>query len=109
MIVVVLICARPAGSSASSSSAIVSVFARCIIARDHSSDTDACSGIERAHEAGRKRTAFEQGGELSAAVELRRLFPGVSDNAEAREGARTIAAWWGASQTFAHDRLNPSG
>jgi hypothetical protein len=25
--------------------------------------------------------------------ELRRLFPGVTDNAEARECARTIAAW----------------
>jgi hypothetical protein len=28
------------------------------------------------------RTAFEQGGELSAAVNLRRLFPGISDNTE---------------------------
>ena len=32
-----------------------------------------------------------QHGELSAAVELRRLFPGVTDNAQARECARTIA------------------
>jgi len=39
------------------------------------------------------RAAFDQGGELSAAVELRRLFPGVTDNAQARECARTIAAW----------------
>ena len=39
------------------------------------------------------RTAFDQGGELSAAVELRRLFPGISDNARARECARTIAGW----------------
>jgi hypothetical protein len=39
------------------------------------------------------RTAFDQGGELSAAVELRRLFPGVTDLAEARECARTIAGW----------------
>jgi hypothetical protein len=37
--------------------------------------------------------AFDQGGELSAAVELRRLFPGVTDNAKARECARTIAGW----------------
>jgi hypothetical protein len=44
-------------------------------------------------EAAAIRTAFEHGGELSAAVELRRLFPGVTDNAEARECARTIAAW----------------
>ena len=39
------------------------------------------------------RAAFDRGGELSAAVELRRLFPGVTDNAQARECARTIAAW----------------
>jgi hypothetical protein len=39
------------------------------------------------------RTAYEQGGELSAAVELRRLFPGITDNAKARECARTIAGW----------------
>jgi hypothetical protein len=39
------------------------------------------------------RAAFERGGELSAAVELRRLFPGVADNAEARRCARTIAGW----------------
>ena len=44
-------------------------------------------------EAAAIRTAFEQGGEFAAAVELRRLFPGVADNAEARECARTIAAW----------------
>jgi hypothetical protein len=39
------------------------------------------------------RAAFEQHGELSAAVELRRLFPGITDNAKARECARTIAGW----------------
>ena len=44
-------------------------------------------------EAAAIRTAFDQGGEWAAAVELRRLFPGVTDNAEARECARTIAAW----------------
>jgi len=38
------------------------------------------------------RTAFDQGGELSAAVELRRLFPGITNNAHARARARTIAA-----------------
>ena len=38
-------------------------------------------------------TAFDQGGEFAAAVELRRLFPAVTDNAQARECARTIAAW----------------
>jgi hypothetical protein len=44
-------------------------------------------------EAAAIRAAFEQGGEFAAAAELRRLFPGVTDNAEARECARTIAAW----------------
>ncbi len=39
------------------------------------------------------RTAYEQEGELSAAVELRRLFPGITDNVEARKCARTIAGW----------------
>ena len=39
------------------------------------------------------RTAFDRGGELSAAVELRRLFPGIGDTARALECARVIAAW----------------
>ena len=39
------------------------------------------------------RAAFEQRGEFAAAVELRRLFPGVTDTAQAQECARTIAAW----------------
>ena len=39
------------------------------------------------------RAAFDRGGELSAAVELRRLFPGVTDNAQARDCARIIAGW----------------
>jgi hypothetical protein len=44
-------------------------------------------------EAAAIRTAFEQQGELSAAIELRRLFPGVTDNVQARECARVIAGW----------------
>jgi hypothetical protein len=39
------------------------------------------------------RTAFQQDGELAAAMELRRLFPGITDDARARECARSIAAW----------------
>jgi hypothetical protein len=39
------------------------------------------------------RTAFEQRGEFAAAVELRRLFPGITDTAQARECVRAIAAW----------------
>jgi hypothetical protein len=39
------------------------------------------------------RTTFEQEGELSAAIELRRRFPGIQDNEHARQCARTIAGW----------------
>jgi hypothetical protein len=39
------------------------------------------------------RVPFVQHGELSAAIELRRLFPGITDNVQARECARTIAGW----------------
>ena len=39
------------------------------------------------------RAVYQQRGEFAAAVELRRLFPGVTDNVQARECARTIAGW----------------
>jgi ArsR family metal-binding transcriptional regulator len=39
------------------------------------------------------RAAFVQGGELSAAVELRRLFPCLADNENTRICARSIAGW----------------
>ena len=39
------------------------------------------------------RAVYEQSGELSAALELRRRFPGITDNRQARECARTIAGW----------------
>ncbi len=39
------------------------------------------------------RAAFDQDGELSAVVELRRRFPGITDNADARTCARSIAGW----------------
>ncbi len=39
------------------------------------------------------RAAFDQGGELSAVVELRRRFPGIIDNAHARTCVRSIAGW----------------
>jgi hypothetical protein len=44
-------------------------------------------------EAAAIRAVFEQEGELSAAIELRRLFPGITDDAKARLHARTIAGW----------------
>ena len=37
--------------------------------------------------------AYAQGGEFAAAIELRRRFPGIQDNAEARQCARSIASW----------------
>jgi hypothetical protein len=39
------------------------------------------------------RTTFDQEGELSAAIELRRRFPGITDNTKARACARSIAGW----------------
>jgi len=44
-------------------------------------------------EAAAIRDAYERGGELSAAIELRRLFPGITDNAHARTCARMIIGW----------------
>jgi hypothetical protein len=44
-------------------------------------------------EAAAIRDVFEKEGELSAAIELRRRFPGITDNARARECARSIAGW----------------
>ena len=54
-------------------------------------------------EAAAIRAAFEREGELSAAAEVRRLFPGVTDMGEARECARTIASW----APLPLDRLRP--
>jgi hypothetical protein len=39
------------------------------------------------------RATFSQKGELAAAVELRRLFPGITDNENARACVRSIARW----------------
>ena len=44
-------------------------------------------------EAAAIRAAFHEKGELSAAVEVRRLFPGLAGNDTARSFARTIAGW----------------
>ena len=44
-------------------------------------------------EAAAIRAAFVRGGDFSAAVELRRMFPGITDTAQAREYACTIAGW----------------
>jgi hypothetical protein len=39
------------------------------------------------------RRALDDGGELSAVVELRRRFPLITDNAQARLCVRAIASW----------------
>jgi hypothetical protein len=39
------------------------------------------------------RRAWDEGGELSAVVELRRHFPLITDNANARRCVRAIAGW----------------
>jgi len=39
------------------------------------------------------RAVYEQRGEFAAGLELRQRFPGITDNAQARECARTIAGW----------------
>ena len=39
------------------------------------------------------RAAFEQSGELAAAVELRRRFKGITDNEQARVCVRGIVGW----------------
>ena len=44
-------------------------------------------------EAAAIRAIYEQSGEFSAAIELRRLFPSITDTAQARACARTIAGW----------------
>ena len=54
------------------------------------------------------RDLFERDGELSAAIELRRRFPGITDNAKARECVRSIAGWKSPVATAATvTRLNP--
>ena len=52
-----------------------------------------CMFVVSEAEAAAIRAAFDQGGEFAAAVELRRRFPGIADNAQARECSRTIAVW----------------
>jgi hypothetical protein len=42
------------------------------------------------------RQAFEERGELSAKLELRRLYPDIQDNARAQHMVRVIIGWkWG--------------
>ena len=54
------------------------------------------------------RTIYQQRGELSAIVELRRLFPGVDSIAQARECVRTIAGWQPLPKPLRRLRLRPA-
>ena len=47
------------------------------------------------------RTAMDQSGELGAAAELRRLYPGIRDFAHAQQCARVIAGWAAADKSQA--------
>jgi hypothetical protein len=53
------------------------------------------------------RATYDQRGEFSAAVELRRLFPGI-DNVQARLCVRTIAGWKPLSEPLRRMRLRPA-
>ena len=53
------------------------------------------------------RATYEQRGEFSAAVELRQLFPGIVDNAQARECVRTIVSWRPLPKRLPPMRLRP--
>jgi hypothetical protein len=53
------------------------------------------------------RAIFDEEGELSAAIEVRRRFPGITDNAKARDCARTIAGWAPLPPPSTVTRLHP--
>ena len=53
------------------------------------------------------RIIFRQRGEFSAAVELRRLFPGIASTEQAREYARTIASWEPLPRRLRSERPRP--
>jgi hypothetical protein len=53
------------------------------------------------------RAVYERQGELQAAVELRKRFPGITDTAQARECARTIAGWKPLPVPLRRVRLHP--
>jgi hypothetical protein len=58
-------------------------------------------------QAAKLRATYEQRGEFSAAVELRQLFPGIADIAQARLCVRTIAGWRPLPKRLRPMRLRP--
>src|SRR4051794_33447230 len=63
-----------------------------VSAVEHTAILFGCSSLPRLMPP-RSGAVFNQEGELSAAIEVRRRFPGITDTAEARACARTIAGW----------------
>jgi hypothetical protein len=59
-------------------------------------------------EAAAIRATYEQRGEFLAAVELRQLFPGITDTARAREFLRSIASWRPLPKRLRPVRLRPA-
>jgi hypothetical protein len=53
------------------------------------------------------RAILLEKGEFSAAVELRRLFPGIMDTEQARVSVRTIAGWRPLPKRLRPVRLHP--
>lgn len=58
-------------------------------------------------QAAKIRATYERRGEFSAAVELRQLFPGIADIAQARLCVRTIAGWRPLPKRLRPMRLRP--
>ena len=83
--------ARSAASSATASSATHPRYGALVALGAHTHPAGMFVVTEA--EAAAIRAVYEQRGEFSAAVELRRLFPGMTDTAQARACARTIAGW----------------
>ena len=79
------------GSSATASSATHPRYGALVALGAHTHPASMFVVTEA--EAAAIRAVYEQRGEFSAAVELRRLFPAVTDTAQARACARTIAGW----------------
>ncbi len=50
------------------------------------------------------RRAWDEGGELSAVIELRRHFPLISDGENARWCVRTLAGWTQRPATSEHEQ-----
>ena len=84
---------HPQGQGAAISSAITRQQSRIHSTRDATIPMLSSMFVVTDADAAAIRAVFEQRGEFAAAVELRRRFPGITDNALARECARTIAGW----------------